>query len=69
MALLADSPRTATVVAETDVIAWRLSRTRFDTLLDHERDIAREHRAVAESSAHGDEPRGGRPPAPSASGW
>jgi CRP-like cAMP-binding protein len=41
MALLTDSPRTATVVAETDVIAWRLSRTRFEALLDHERDIAR----------------------------
>ena len=41
MALLTDSPRTATVVAETDMIVWRLSRTRFDALLDHERDIAR----------------------------
>jgi CRP-like cAMP-binding protein len=41
MALLTDSPRTATVVAQTDVIAWRLSRARFDALLDHERDIAR----------------------------
>lgn len=41
MSLLTDSPRTATVLAETDVVAWRLSRTRFDLLLDHERDIAR----------------------------
>jgi CRP-like cAMP-binding protein len=41
MALLTDSPRTATVVAETDLTVWRLSRTRFDTLLDHERGIAR----------------------------
>jgi CRP-like cAMP-binding protein/di/tricarboxylate transporter len=53
MALLTDSPRTATVVAETDVVVWRLSRTRFDALLDHERDIARSierslsHRLVA----------------------
>jgi CRP-like cAMP-binding protein len=41
MALLTDSPRTATVVAETDLTVWRLSRPRFDTLLDHERGIAR----------------------------
>jgi CRP-like cAMP-binding protein/di/tricarboxylate transporter len=41
MALLTDSPRTATVVAETDLVVWKLSRTRFETLLDHERDIAR----------------------------
>jgi len=41
MALLTDSPRTATVVAETDLTVWRLSRTRFETLLDHERGIAR----------------------------
>ena len=41
MALLTDSPRTATVVAETDLVVWRLSRTRFETLLDHERGIAR----------------------------
>jgi CRP/FNR family transcriptional regulator, cyclic AMP receptor protein len=41
MALLTDSPRTATVVAETDLMVWRLSRARFDTLLDHERGIAR----------------------------
>jgi hypothetical protein len=41
MALLTDSPRTATVVAETDLTVWRLSRLRFETLLDHERGIAR----------------------------
>jgi CRP-like cAMP-binding protein/di/tricarboxylate transporter len=41
MALLTDSPRTATVVAETDLIVWRLSRPRFEALLDHERGIAR----------------------------
>ena len=41
MALLTDSPRTATVVAETDLTVWRLSRSRFETLLDHERGIAR----------------------------
>jgi di/tricarboxylate transporter len=41
MALLTDSPRTATVVAETDLTVWRLSKPRFDTLLDHERGIAR----------------------------
>ncbi len=41
MALLTDSPRTATVVAETDLTVWRLSRPRFETLLDHERGIAR----------------------------
>jgi hypothetical protein len=41
MALLTDSPRAATVVAETDLMVWRLSRARFDTLLDHERGIAR----------------------------
>ena len=41
MALLTDSPRTATVVAETDLTVWRLSRLRFDALLDHERGIAR----------------------------
>ena len=41
MALLTDSPRTATVVAETDLTVWRLSRSRFEALLDHERGIAR----------------------------
>ena len=41
MALLTESPRTATVVAETDLTVWRLSRSRFETLLDHERGIAR----------------------------
>ncbi len=40
VALLTDSPRTATVVAETDVTVWRLSRTRFEALLGHERSIA-----------------------------
>jgi CRP-like cAMP-binding protein/di/tricarboxylate transporter len=40
VALLTDSPRTATVVARTDVTAWRLSRARFDALLAHERTIA-----------------------------
>lgn len=40
MALLTDSPRTATVVAQSDVTLWRLSRVRFDTLLGHERSIA-----------------------------
>src|SRR5262249_29284568 len=35
------SPRTATVVAETDLMVWRLSKPRFETLLDHERGIAR----------------------------
>ena len=41
MALLTDSLRTATVVAETDLTVWRLSRLRFDALLDHERSIAK----------------------------
>ena len=41
MALLTDSPRTATVVAETDLTVWRLTRPRFEALLDHERGIAR----------------------------
>jgi CRP-like cAMP-binding protein len=41
MALLTDSPRTATVVAATDLTVWRLSRARFEALLDHERSIAR----------------------------
>ncbi len=41
MALLTESPRTATVVAETDLTVWRLSRPRFEALLDHERGIAR----------------------------
>ncbi|HWC03913.1 MAG TPA: anion permease [Methylomirabilota bacterium] len=41
IALLTDSPRTATVVAETELTVWRLSRLRFDALLDHERGIAR----------------------------
>jgi CRP-like cAMP-binding protein/di/tricarboxylate transporter len=40
VALLTDSPRTATVIAETDVIVWRLSRARFEALLGHERSIA-----------------------------
>ena len=34
-------PRTATVVAETELTVWRLSRPRFEALLDHERGIAR----------------------------
>jgi CRP-like cAMP-binding protein len=41
MALLTESPRTATVVAETELTVWRLSRPRFEALLDHERGIAR----------------------------
>jgi CRP-like cAMP-binding protein len=41
MALLAESPRTATVAAETEVTVWRLSRARFQALLDQERGIAR----------------------------
>jgi CRP-like cAMP-binding protein len=41
MALLTESPRTATVVAETDLTVWRLSRPRFEALLDQERGIAR----------------------------
>src|SRR5581483_5277216 len=40
IALLTDSPRTATVVAESPVTAWRLSRARFEALLGHERSIA-----------------------------
>ncbi|HEY7142322.1 MAG TPA: SLC13 family permease [Methylomirabilota bacterium] len=41
IALLTDSPRSATVVAETELTVWRLSRPRFEALLDHERSIAR----------------------------
>ncbi len=41
MALLADSPRTATIVAQDEVTVWRMSRARFSVLLDHERGIAR----------------------------
>src|SRR5262245_35746123 len=41
MALLTDSPRTATAVAETDLTVWRLSRIRFETLLEHGGGIAR----------------------------
>jgi CRP-like cAMP-binding protein len=41
MALLTESPRSATVIADGDVTVWRLSRARFQALLDHERDIAR----------------------------
>src|SRR5215813_3576920 len=40
IALLTDSARTATVVAETDVTVWRLSRIRFEALLGQERSIA-----------------------------
>src|SRR5262245_22711660 len=36
IALLTDSPRMATVIAETDVTVWRLSRVRFEALLAHE---------------------------------
>src|SRR5262245_61537942 len=41
MALLADSRRTASVVAETDVTVWCLSRARFDVLVTRERSIAK----------------------------
>src|SRR5947209_2260108 len=41
IALLTGELRTATVVAETDLTVWRLSRARFETLLGHERGIAR----------------------------
>jgi CRP-like cAMP-binding protein len=41
MALLADSPRTASVLALTDVTVWRLSRARFGALVARERTIAR----------------------------
>jgi len=40
MALLTDSPRTATVVAHTRITVWRLSRDRFEALLGRERTIA-----------------------------
>jgi CRP-like cAMP-binding protein len=40
IALLTDSPRTASVIAETEVTVWRLSRARFEALLGHERSIA-----------------------------
>jgi CRP-like cAMP-binding protein len=40
IALLTDSPRTASVLAETDVTVWRLARARFEALLGHERSIA-----------------------------
>jgi CRP-like cAMP-binding protein len=59
IALLTDSPRSATVVAETDVVVWRLSRARFDTLLGHERSIAQSierslsHRLAATSQEAG----------------
>lgn len=59
MALLTDSLRTATVVAETELTVWRLSRPRFDALLDHERGIARSierslsHRLAAMSQETG----------------
>lgn len=41
MALLGDSPRTASVVARTDLTVWRLSRARFDSLVTRERAIAK----------------------------
>jgi CRP-like cAMP-binding protein/di/tricarboxylate transporter len=41
MALLTDLPRTASVVAQTDLIVWQLSRARFDTLVSNERAIAK----------------------------
>jgi CRP-like cAMP-binding protein/di/tricarboxylate transporter len=41
IALLTGEPRTATVVAETNLTVWRLSRARFDALLGRERGIAR----------------------------
>jgi CRP-like cAMP-binding protein len=49
MALLTESPRTATVVAETDLTVWRLSRPRFEALLDQERGIAR---SIEQSLSH-----------------
>jgi CRP-like cAMP-binding protein len=49
MALLTESPRTATVVAATDLTVWRLSRPRFEALLDHERGIAR---SIEQSLSH-----------------
>jgi CRP-like cAMP-binding protein len=42
MALVADSPRTASVIALSDLTVWRLSRERFDRLLATERSIAQE---------------------------
>jgi CRP-like cAMP-binding protein/di/tricarboxylate transporter len=41
MALLGDTPRTASVVARTEVTVWRLSRERFDAIVTRERAIAR----------------------------
>jgi CRP-like cAMP-binding protein len=41
MALLTDSRRSASVVADSEVTVWRLSRSRFQALLDQERGIAR----------------------------
>ncbi len=41
MALLTDLPRTASVVAHTELTVWQLSRARFDTLVSNERAIAR----------------------------
>jgi CRP-like cAMP-binding protein len=53
MALLADSPRTASVVATTEVTVWRLSRARFDALVARERTIARGvERALVQRLVH-----------------
>ncbi len=41
MALLTHLPRTASVVAHTDLTVWQLSRARFDTLVTNERAIAK----------------------------
>ncbi|MGH7332344.1 MAG: cyclic nucleotide-binding domain-containing protein, partial [Candidatus Rokuibacteriota bacterium] len=41
MALLTDLPRTASVVAHTDLTVWQLSRARFDILVTNERAIAK----------------------------
>jgi CRP-like cAMP-binding protein/di/tricarboxylate transporter len=41
MAPLGDTPRTASVVARTELTVWRLSRERFDAIVTRERAIAR----------------------------
>lgn len=57
LALLAGVPRTATVIAETDMVVEALNRAEFATLLDESPSIARKVLSAVAKRSYDNEPR------------
>ena len=57
LALLAGVPRTATVIAESDMVVEALNRAEFATLLDESPSIARKVLAAVAKRTYDNEPR------------